>query len=260
MNRAGLVVMALFAGALVSGRYCRADFVIPLPERDRLAIEKSLGPGALGESLPAPVIADPSRYLELVPVARTFRIVQGFHAGQDEKFRLLSEPSESARSRWRYLAGEEEAGFLELRADGSLVLTGVQDRQTGALTRYEPAEPFLIAGMAPGGEQNLRMAVRVLDAEQPTRVLHRGMLAVGYRYVGAYRLVLPAGTYDAVLMKSTYHGQVGPAELEDTQYRFFAPRMGLVATIEHRRVSAFLLYQSETTIARVLAEKNGMKR
>lgn len=255
MNRASLAVMTLSVAAVISGPDCRADFAVPLPAADRLAIEKSLGQGILGESLPASEITDPSRYLELVPAVRTFRIVQGFHAGQQEKFQLLPEPPQTIRNRWRYLSGEEEAGFLELRADGSLVLTGIQDRQTGVLTQYDPAEPYLVRGMVPGGEQTLRMSVRVLDAEQPAQVAHRGMLTVGYRYVGAYRLVLPGGTYDSVLMKSTYNGQVGPATVEDTQYRFFAPRVGLVAAIEHRLISAFLLYRSETTTARVLAEE-----
>ena len=255
MIRTSWAAGALAVAVSISGPICRGDNAMPIPAADRQAIENSLGQGVLGESLPAPVISDPSRYMELLPLVRNFRIVQGFHAGQEEKFQLLADPPEAVRKRWRYLAGEDEAGFLEVQPDGSLVLTGVQDRQSGALTRYDPAEPFLIKGMAPGTEQKLRMSVRVLDADEPGRVAHRGMLDVGYRYVGSYRLALPGGTYDALLLKSTYRGRVGPAELEDTQYRFFSPGVGLVAAIEHRVVSAFLLYRTDTTIARVLADR-----
>lgn len=256
INGTGLAAMVLSAAAISYGARSGADALVPLPAADRSAIDANLGPGLLGESLPAPVILDPGRYITLAPSVRTFRIVQGFNAGREEPFRLLPELPAAVRTRWRYLSGNEEAGFLEVQADGSLGLTGVQDRQSGALTRYDPAEPFLVKGIAPGQERRIRMAVRVLDADRPGQVTHRGLLTVVYRYVGAYRLALPAGTYDAVLMKSTFSGQVGPAQLEDTQYRFFAPKDGLVATIEHRHVSAFLLYQSDTKVARILV-RNG---
>ena len=145
-------------------------------------------------------------------------------------------------------------GFLEVQNDGNLVLVGVEDIQAEALTHYDPPEPFLPRGLAPGDQRQVRMSVRVYAAGDADDMTHRGELTVTYHYLGAYRLVVPAGTFNAVLTKSTFSGNVGPAKLEDTQYRFFAPNAGLLATIENRHVSAFLIYHSDTLVAKVLAQ------
>ena len=83
---------------------------------------------------------------------------------------------------------------------------------------------------------------------------HQGELQVTYEYLGAYRLTVPAGSFDTVVTKSTFSGKVGPAKIEDIQYRFFAEKVGLVATIENRQVSALLVYQSNKSIAKVLGQ------
>ncbi len=44
-----------------------------------------------------------------------------------------------------------------------------------------------------------------------------------------------------------------PASVDDTQYCFFAPDVGIVAGIEQLDVSALLIYNRHTKIARVLA-------
>lgn len=244
----------LLHGILVTAGVARADPLLPLPESDRRMIERNLGKGVVGAAVPAPAIADPAGWFRLVPGEASYRIVHGPREGHRETLRLSAEPPEAGRHRWRYQVGEEEAGFLEVRPDGSFVLTGVHEIKDGAVTRYDPPEPLLLKGFRPGEERRQRMEVRVYDADEPDEMTHQGFLSVVHRYVGAYRFTGPAGTYDAVLMKSTFSGHVGPAQLEDTQYRFFAPKVGLLAAIERRHVSALLLYRTNTEIARVLAE------
>jgi hypothetical protein len=246
-------LLALLSGILAASA-AGADPVLPLPELDRQMIERNLGKGVVGAAVPAPAIDNPAGWFRLVPGASSYKVVHGPREGRRESFRLSAEPHESGRHHWRYQVGEEEVGFLEVRPDGSFVLTGVHEIKDGAVTRYDPPEPLLLKGLMPGEERRQRMEVRVYDADEPDEVTHRGLLSVVHRYVGAYRFIGPAGTYNAVLMKSTFSGHVGPARLEDTQYRFFAPGIGLLAAIEHRHVSALLLYRTDTEIARVLAE------
>ena len=222
--------------------------IVPLSESDRRIIEQDLGQGILGPPLPAPVIDKPADYLRLAPHRSRYRVIDHGDAGPQEPFRLLE-----ASAGWRFRLGDIEEIFLEGRTDGSFVLTGIRELKAGALTRYDPPEPLLYQGLAPGAERRLKMGIRVFDEDEPDEVVHQGELDVTYRYLGAYRLAVPAGNFDTVLMKSSFAGRVGPARLEDTQYRFFAPGVGLVATIEHRHVSALLFYHSNLAIARLLA-------
>lgn len=228
-----------------------------IPDEDRAIVEAHLGPGALGEPVPAPNIDDPSRFFALAPADRLYRIASGENAGVLQSVRFFPEPGQAPRAGWRYRAGDEEMGFLVRQSDGSLAMTGIEDFKTASVTRYDPPEPFLPKGLAVGEERRVRMGVTVYSSDDPRTVDHRGELAVEYRYLGAHRLAVPAGVFDAAVMKSTFEGHVGPARLEDTQYRFFAPGVGLIASIEIRSVSAFLLYRSDMRVARVLVEPAG---
>lgn len=227
--------------------------VVPLPVQDRLAIEQSLGRGILGKPVAAPVIDDPARYLALVPGAWTYRLLKGPDAKHLE--RNLWTATDQHRGHWRHEVGDSEIAFLERQADGGYVITGLKDLKNAALTRYAPAEPFLLKGLAPQQERHFRMEVRVYDPDDPHELEHEGALAVSYRYLGAYRLDTPIGAHDAVLFKSTYSGQVGPAALNDVQYRFFVRDLGLVAMIERRQVSAFLVYNLGLEVAKLLVDR-----
>ncbi|MGZ8217495.1 hypothetical protein [Methylomagnum sp.] len=250
-----LLVPAFLLGLMSARLAHAADPSLSLPEPDRRMIDRSLGKGVVGQAVPAPVIDSPAKYFRLAPSVGTFQIVHGPGTGHRESFRLAARPYQHGkRGGWTYQTGEQEIGFLEVQPDGGFVLTGVEEIPDQAITRYEPAEPMLLKGIAPGEERRSRMSVRVYDADDPDEVKHEGVLSVHHRYLGAYRLTVPAGTYDAVAMKSTFSGHVGPAELEDTQYRFFSREAGLVAAIEYRHVSAFLLYNADTKVGKVLVE------
>jgi hypothetical protein len=77
---------------------------------------------------------------------------------------------------------------------------------------------------------------------------------VTYSYLGAYKVTTPAGVYDAALIKWAYEGKVGPAKVDDTQYRFFAPKVGMVASVDKLEVSALFLYHSHSKFGKLLAQ------
>ena len=184
------------------------DAVLTLPEADRIAIETSLGQGILGQPVSAPVINYPSHFFTLTPATKLFNVVHGPNAGAQQPYQFFPAPAHSDRAGWRYRAGDEEVGFLEVQDDGSLVMVGMEDVQAEALTHYDPPEPFLPRGLAPGDQRQVRMSVRVFAAGDANDITHRGELTVTYRYLGAYRLTVPAGTFNAVLTKSTFSGNV----------------------------------------------------
>lgn len=231
------------------------DPILPLPESDRHMIERGLGKGVVGQAVPAPVIDNPAHYFKLTPSVGAFQIVHGPGTGHLEAFRLAIKPHPHGQPKgWTYQTGEQETGFIIAQPDGSLALSGVEEIPEKAITRYDPAEPILLKGIAPGEERAVPLRVRVYDSDDPDDLKHEGLMRVRLRYLGAYRLTVPAGSFDAVAMKSTSSGHIGPAQLEDTQYRFFSREAGLVAAIEYRHVSAFLLYNADTKVGKVLVE------
>jgi hypothetical protein len=236
---------AWLAFSLLSGLAQAAErgTTIPLPDEDRLAVEKYLGSGVVRSAIPAPEIADTNRYLAANPSTREFRLVSGRDAGQTERHQPTLLKREAGGITWRYDSGGKFVYFLTAKANGDYVVTGVEDTQGGAITRYSPSEPFMLQGFAPGEERNVKLGVNVFDLSNPDEQTHEGTLDVNYRYVGAYKVRVPAGSFDAVLMKWIFKGKIGPASVDDTQYRFFAPDVGMVAGVEQLDVSALLNLQ-----------------
>lgn len=103
--------------------------------------------------------------------------------------------------------------------------------------------------------QTLSLAVNVYDLSDTTTVTHSGSLALTYSYLGQYQVTVPAGTYTAALVKMSYNGTVGPASVQDTEYRFFAIGVGPVAVIDKQNISAFLVYSNNVKYGKVLATK-----
>ena len=99
----------------------------------------------------------------------------------------------------------------------------------------------MLTGLQPGQSVTSSHTVEVSDLSNLTAVSHSGTLDVTYSHLGNFRVTVPAGTYDAALVKWSYSGKIGPANIKDSQYRFFAPNVGMVAMIQIRRVSALLI-------------------
>ena len=127
-----------------------------------------------------------------------------------------------------------------------------QETDQGVITRFSPAEPILTNGMKPGDSQKVTIGVKVYDLSSPDEVSHSGSLQLEYSYVGAYKVTVPAGSYDAALLRWVYDGSVGPASVKDTQYRLVAKDVGIVASIEKKKISALLLYHDNSNTGRVL--------
>ena len=65
-------------------------------------------------------------------------------------------------------------------------------------------------------------------------------------------MTVPAGAFDAILIRLDYHGKIGPAHVKDASWYFFARNVGIVAMVNHEDVSAFWIYNVHTTTGRVL--------
>jgi len=107
----------------------------------------------------------------------------------------------------------------------------------------------------PGESRTVKSKLKVYDLSHPDHLSHKGHLDVKYTYVGAYRVTVPEGSYEAVLLKWQYNGKIGPAKVDDVQYRLLAKDVGTVAMIEKKSVSAMLFYNEHVNIGSVLVAK-----
>jgi hypothetical protein len=211
-----------------------------------------LGRGALGE----PVAGSPltPSFAPLRDATWTYRIVGGDDRGQTEQHVVTGLKGDPSGADWRYAVGAKSAQLIKQTDDGSLVFVSLEDFDEGVISRYTPPEPALLAGMAPGDSKAFTIGVKVADLNSPQNVKHEGTLDLTYSYLGAYRVNTPAGSYDAALIKWAYDGKIGPASVQDTQYRFFADNVGMVASVDKLDVSAFLLYKKHTKFGKLLTQ------
>jgi hypothetical protein len=154
---------------------------------------------------------------------------------------------------WRYQAGPKNVLFIHA-ADGALDLLSELDLTEGVVVDCTPGELLLVPGLDPGGSNEVAIDVKVYDLSNPDELQHSGQLDLTYSYLGAYQVTVPAGSYDAALIKWSYQGKIGPASIDDTQYRFVVDDVGMVASIDKKHISSLLIYHDDSKTAKVLQQ------
>jgi hypothetical protein len=226
---------------------------IPLPAADRAQLEALLGEGVVDEALPGSPLGTADMYMPPKGTAITYQVLQSKKQVATESHKIEDSTDAAYSPGWYYaIEGVEAQYFIQSPSDG-IDIAAEKDLDHQVLSRFTPGEPLIIPGLKPGESRNSTLKVQVYDLSDLTKVTHTGSLDVTYTYIGAYRVTVPAGTYDAVLMRWDYSGSVGPATIKDSQYRFLAPKTGMVAMIQIRSISAMLLYNDHTKRGKVLA-------
>jgi hypothetical protein len=233
--RISLIVAGV--GFLLFGSEARAA---GLSEADQKALAPLLGAGVVGASAPVGPLTLAMAGLRDGPW--TYQILAREGQGQTQAHVASKLKSDATGTTWSYQAGPKTVLFLSESPDGSLSLVSEQDIEHGVLTTYAPPEPIVVAGLSPGESRQSTIAVKVYDLSQHDNLKYQGSLDVTYSYLGAYEITVPAGSWDAALVKWTFKGKVGPAHIEDTQYRFAVENVGMLARKEAKDISAMLFY------------------
>lgn len=223
---------------------------IALPQADRTALEQLLGSGVIGD----PVAASPLAAADM-PLREgtwTYQIVAGKKKGETQDDVVTQLQRDPSGASWKVEMGAKDLAFIQLGGDQNVAVVSEQDTDQGVITRFAPAEPILTVGMNPGDSKKVTIGVKVYDLSSPSEVSHSGSLELAYSYIGAYKVTVPAGSYEAALLKWDYEGSVGPASVSDTQYRLVAKDVGVVASIDKKKISALLLYHDNSNTGRVL--------
>jgi hypothetical protein len=219
---------------------------------EQAMLEELLGQGVVGAPVAGSTLT--SKFAPLRAGTWTYQIVGGKKEGQSEQHVVTQLERDASGASWRYAVGSTSVLYIKQTADGSLTFVSQEDSANGVIVRYAPAEPGLLTGLEPGDSRESSIDVKVYDLSDPHDVSHEGMLDVTYSYVGAYQITTPAGSYNAALIRWTYNGKVGPAKVEDSQYRFFAENVGMVASVDKLDVSALFVYHEHKKFGKVLAQ------
>jgi hypothetical protein len=229
--------------------------VLQLPPADQQKITAQLGPGVVGIALPSEPISDPSIFFPLRNSALTYQVTAGPNAGNTQSLGLAESRRPNGRSAWRFQISPSLAGFIRQTPEGDLMMPAVTDTGEGVVVITTPANPFVLKGLKPGETRSYSQHVSVIELSDPSDQEYSGSLNGAFTYVGTYQVKVPAGTYDAILLRLKCDGKVGPAHTQDAAYYFFASGTGVVAMISQEDATAFWIIHIDTTTGKVLSSK-----
>ena len=210
-----------------------------------------------GEGTVVPVAGDmkienAEDYLGFEPGTKTYKVASGQSEGEIVK-RTVKKKADASNT-FVVTLGKLSSMTLVAKKDGVFLTTEV-DPSTSSLSTFEPNEIILLSNMKQGEKKTRTIQVKVHDVSQPTVVTHTGSLDCVYEVLGAFKITTPAGTFDAVGIRTRYNGSVGPASVKDSNYLFFAKGVGPVAMRFRSRISAFLFYNKNEKRSLVLEKK-----
>ena len=229
--------------------------ILPLSDEDREKLSV-LGEGVVGKALPAHPLTDIRKLMPLMTGEWVYRITAGANRGDLQTDSIGRSENENTRGPWRRMVGKKYIEYFSLKEGSKLVEVSEADLSEDMLMHYDPPIVLMYDGLKPGETVTQEIKITVSDLADPTREKYRGKLRVTLSYVGAYEVSVPSGRYDAVLLKSTYAGKVGPATIKDFGYDFFSRDTGVVVSLERLHVEAFFFYRKTVRTPKILLRKN----
>jgi hypothetical protein len=246
-----LLVVALCAAAKGTGASDASGArIVPLPAEVRARLEP-LGPDVVGEALAAAPIDDPARLRHLEPGTWRYRILAGANRGHEQIVHVERVASSDPGTAWRVVDDDGEIQQLRVTTDHEVVKLSQTDLQSDRTVVYRPGL-VLEPGMQVGESKTVKRALVTHKMQRPEDVEFEGELEYTTRYVGMYRVTVPAGRFDARLLEHRYSMKIGPAKARYHSYGFYADGVGNVAEASEESVSALLVYRRSSSGARVL--------
>ena len=226
--------------------------VIPLPKKMREQVAL-LGKGAIGKALPAPPIEDPEKLRHLATGTWTYRIVAGEKKGQEQRVQVAPVSRSNPAAGWRVKTGDEDIQILVINSDHEVLKLSQTDIASDRIVVYRPGL-VLDPGMKAGETRTIDRKITTYKVETPKKIEYHGTLHYTTRYVGAYRIKTPAGSFDTRLIEHSYEMKIGPAKAENLSWSFYADDVGNVAEVSQGSVKAVVLYRRSSKSARLLLE------
>lgn len=246
-----LLLLAVCSGAAAQ----TAGPVVPLSDADRGQLDALLGKGVVGEALPSAPLDAPTSYLPRHGRTLTYQVVTQGEKPATENHEITETTDPAYKPGWRYAVGDVGEIYIQTDPAGRAFTIAETDLDKKVLSRFTPGDPLVLTGLQPRQSATSSHTVEVFDLSNLNQVSHSGTLDVTYRHLGTHRVTVQAGTFDAVLVKWSYSGKIGPATIKDSQYRFLAPNVGMVAMIQIRSISALLIYNDHSKRGKLLVRQ-----
>jgi hypothetical protein len=211
-----------------------------------------LGEGVVGDAQSARPLADPAMVARWEAGTWRYRITSGVRRGQIESEALVPIGGSEGET-WERRVGREYTLYLRRTAEGGIVMPTELAHDHKALVHFEPPLSYLIAGLTPGGHKVFDGKMDVYSSRHPATKWYSGRVQATTTYAGMYRVTTPAGTYNAMVIRTEYRIDIlSVVSVCDTLYTFYAEGVGKIAEAEHRRISAGGLFSTDTKTGKVL--------
>jgi len=224
--------------------------VIPLSEESKKDLAL-FGEGVIGKPLPAGPIEDIVTFTNVHEGTWEYEIVSGKKKGQTSAESYTKNPDGT----WKRTLGQDMIEYMQL-SDATWSKVAETDLEFDYRANFDPAVHHAVE-WNPGDSMVIDSEIKVTKVGDPNDVKYTGHMKSTISYEGVYELTTPAGTFPASLIKGVYDIKVGPADVTDAQYIFYADDVGKVAEIESLSVSALFVYHSKDKTAKVLTKAPG---
>ena len=220
--------------ALASVLSCAAD-----DGEDLAAVLKTFGPGVITQTSDTAKPENVSEFIASDFGKRTFKIVSGDESGGTLVFEV-EEKAGDQDTRFVHM-GEGDVATIQF-VKSNVFRSRQVDADSNSVASFDPSEPVFLGSDASGSVVESTISVKVAPVSDPNQVSHRGDLKCSYEVLGAFRVNSPAGEFDTICVRTRYEGKIGPAEVDDSRYIFYAKKYGPVAIRTFSHVEAMIFY------------------
>ena len=211
-----------------------------------------LGRGVVGKPLPDAPLPDATTLLPSKPGTWTYNVVSGKDTGKTRTQVLQRATDPDHPDLWQRHDPGNRVFSMEVTKQ-SITVSSLAVHAHNLLIEYLSGEPLMEKGMKPGEAIRHKTDINAVKLNHPSHTRSTGFLDIVVTYMGKMKVVTPAGTFDAYLIRRDFNSDVSPVKQTDTIYAFYAENVGIVALASHLDVHAAFVYHQDTRTGLVLA-------
>jgi len=216
--------------------------VVPTPEH--------LAPYAAGPAT-APTPMQPGViYSPLREGAWTYQHVDPKHKGETIT-QVLRRAEGDNRANWRRADGASgQLRHLAGQGDGNVYMLAIEDDGRGVHTIFAEPVPVMLTTMQPNVPITKTCDVKAVKASEPAKTMDTGTCTVTLTHIADQRLNLPAGAFDAKLVKLELKTSMKYVSIESESLLYYAAGVGMVAEdyVENGRAVIILWHKQRTLV------------
>lgn len=209
------------------------------------------GDDFLVKEIDAIEISSPASWVGRAEGEYYFRYVSGDDHGKTEQVELHRPHPDQPALAWSRHIGDALIEEIEVTDGQGIRIHTETDMVHGYRVELHPGIS-IPNGITLGDSWSAQNTLQVYELDKPNEIAYTGSMNAERLYVGAYRIRVPAGEFDTVLLSEHYTLKIGPLKMDDSRYVFYAKGVGVVAEIEGIRASAVIVFRMKENSAKVL--------